>query len=416
MLVCGYDIESSRRAIQLTHGKGGLFASCGIHPHSASSLTPRSLVTLRQLAKDVVAVGEIGLDFYRDLSPRSIQIDAFSAQAHLARDVGLPIIVHVRKAFSTAISVLKQLGGTHSGVMHCFSGDLADAEEAVNLGLHVSFSGSVTFNSPRLEHAARCIPENKLLIETDAPYLAPAPYRGRRNEPAYLTKICDRIAHLRNITYEDAARVTTANGRLVFLGELPPPSLAYRLGDSLYLNVTNQCTNRCSFCIRAKTPLLRGYNLRLEREPAEHELIDAVGNLTGIKEVVFCGYGEPLIRLELVKKVATYLKAKGAYTRVNTNGEGNLIHGRNIVPEIANVVDAISISLNAESREKYLELCSPQFGMSTYDSILDFTREATKQIARVILTVVALPGVDIEQCRNIARHLGCEFKVRRPFD
>lgn len=416
ILICGYDIPSSEKAIQLAQKRNGLYASCGIHPHSARELTPESLATLRKLAKSTVAIGEIGLDFYRNLSPRETQVKAFKTQVELARDLGLPIIVHLRKAHSTAIDILKELGGRYKGVMHCFSGGLSDAVEALKLGFYISFSGSITFNSQRLEQVLRVVPEDRLLIETDAPYLAPVPYRGKRNEPAHLRLICDKVAIIRGITYEDMARITRVNGRVLFLGKLPPPALVYKLGTSLYLNVTNRCTNQCSFCIRSKTPLLRGYNLKLDKEPTVEELLRAVGDPTRFKEIVFCGYGEPLIRLELVKLVAARLKERGAKIRINTNGLANLIHGRNIVPEIANLVDSMSISLNAESKEKYTELCNPRFGAKAYDAILDFIKDAKNRIGRVVLTAVALPDVDVNRCREIAEKLGCEFKVRKPFD
>jgi len=414
ILVCGYDIPSSRQAILLGRNRGGLYSSCGIHPHDAVKLTPAASNTLKQLAKETVAIGEIGLDFYRDLSPRKVQVEAFRKQVALARDLNLPIIVHVRKAHSTALSVLEELGGQFKGVMHCFSGDVSDAAEAMRLGFHISFSGSITYGSPGLERVVRYVPSDRLLVETDAPYLAPIPYRRERNEPAHLPLICEKVASTRNISYEDVARITRVNGRMLFLGELPPPSLVYQLGSSLYLNVTNRCTNECSFCVRARSPFLRGYNLRLEKEPTEEELLKAIGDPAGFKEIVFCGYGEPLTRLELVKNLAARLRERGATAiRVNTNGEANLIHGRDIIPEIAPVVDSLSISLNADSKGKYFELCKPQFGPETYDSVLDFARKATRQINRVILSVVALPDVSIERCEELAHQLGCEFKIRR---
>jgi TatD DNase family protein len=416
ILVCGYDIPSSRQAILVSRDRDGFYSSCGIHPHDAAKLTPATANTLKRLAKETVAIGEIGLDFYRDLSPRGLQVEAFKKQVVLARHLGLPIIIHVRKAYSKALSVLQELGNQYKGVMHCFSGDVGDAAEAVRLGFHISFSGSITYGSLELERVVRFVPSDRLLIETDAPYLTPTPHRGERNEPAHLRLVCKKVASTRNISYEDVARITRVNGRTLFLGELPPPSLVYQLGSSLYLNVTNRCTNECSFCVRARSPFLRGYNLKLEEEPKEEELLKAIGDPARFKEIVFCGYGEPLIRLDLVKKLAARLKKKGATVRVNTNGEANLIHGRDVIPEIAPVVDALSISLNADSKGKYSELCKPKFGPETYDSVLDFARKARGQISRVILSVVALPDVSIERCRELAERLGCEFKIRRRFE
>lgn len=415
-LICGYDVPSSQQAIRLTRKRKGFYASCGIHPHDAKGFTRASLGRLRKQSSDAVAIGETGLDFYRNLSPREVQVEVFKAQVDLARELDLPIIVHVRKAHATALDLFAKIGGKFRGVMHCFSGEVSDAVEAVRLGFHISFSGSITFHSPRLERVVRCVPRDRILIETDSPYLAPIPHRGKRNEPAYLRFICEKVAGILSLSCEDVARITTANGRLLFLGELPPPSLVYRLGDSLYLNVTNRCTNRCSFCIRAKSPLLRGYNLRLEREPTEEELLKAVEDPTQFREIVFCGYGEPLIRLDLVKRLAARFKERGVKVRVNTNGQANLIHGRDVVSELSGVVDSMSISLNAESKSKYLTLCKPEFGPNAYDSVLDFVSRAKTQIGKVSLTVVGHPEVNIESCRELAESLGCEFKVRRRFE
>ncbi|MGE5577204.1 MAG: TatD family nuclease-associated radical SAM protein [Syntrophothermus sp.] len=189
--------------------------------------------------------------------------------------------------------------------------------------------------------------------------------------------------------------------------------IAYSMGDSLYVNVTNRCTNNCTFCIRHTSPGVGGYNLWLKEEPSVEEMLAAIGDPTRFKEVVFCGYGEPLIRVDEVIQVARALKARYRIPiRINTNGQANLIHGRNVVPELAGLVDVVSISLNAESAEKYQSLSHSRYGPAAYQAVLDFARECAKYIPRVVLTVVDVPEVDIEASRQIARDLGVEFRVR----
>lgn len=188
-------------------------------------------------------------------------------------------------------------------------------------------------------------------------------------------------------------------------------TVAYVLGKNLYLNITNRCTNDCLFCIR-HTPRGIGYNLWLKHEPTAEEVIRAVKDPAAYCEVVFCGYGEPLIRLELVKEVATWLKKRGATVRANTNGHANLIHGRNIVPELKGLLDAVSISLNAHSAASYQEICRPVYGEKTYEAVLEFARICAREIPRVVLTAVKWPGVDVEKCREIAQGLGLEFRLR----
>lgn len=188
--------------------------------------------------------------------------------------------------------------------------------------------------------------------------------------------------------------------------------LAYKLGQNLYLNVTNRCTNNCLFCIR-HTPSGIGYDLWLVREPSAEEVIKAVKDPLAYREVVFCGYGEPLLRLDLVREVAAWLKKKGAMVRVNTNGQANLIFGRNVVPALKGLVDTVSISLNAHAEEVYRKVCRPSFGEKAYGAVLEFARACVGEIPRVVLTAVEWPGVDAQKCREIARSLGAEFRLRR---
>lgn len=188
--------------------------------------------------------------------------------------------------------------------------------------------------------------------------------------------------------------------------------IAYKLSDSLYLNVTNRCTNDCCFCLRNIKPSVVGYDLWLDEEPSLEDVIQAIGDPTPYREVVFCGYGEPLTRLELVKKVCEYIKEYGVKTRIDTNGQANLIYKRNIVPELKGLVDGVSISLNAENAEKYNKICRSRFGEKAFDGVIDFARQCVKHIPEVVLTVVALPDVNVDKCREIAARLGASFRVR----
>lgn len=191
--------------------------------------------------------------------------------------------------------------------------------------------------------------------------------------------------------------------------------IAYKLGNSLYLNITNRCTNRCGFCIRNNETGVGGYNLWLDKEPTTKEIIEAIGDPSSYKEVVFCGYGEPLMRLQTVLDVARYLKKTypDVPIRINTNGQANLIYGEDITPQFKGLVDVISISLNAENAEKYQELCHSDYGEEAYYSILEFARKCKNHIPRVVLSVVELPSIDVEKCRKLAEELGVEFRVRK---
>lgn len=190
--------------------------------------------------------------------------------------------------------------------------------------------------------------------------------------------------------------------------------IAYRLRDTLYLNLTNRCTNDCTFCLRRTRQGVGGQNLWLTADPEPDEVLAAIGDPRPFREVVCCGFGEPLLRLEVLKSVAAALKERypGVRVRIDTNGLANLIHGRNVVPELKGLVDALSISLNAPTAEDYARLCRPSVE-GAFAGLLDFVREALKTIPEVTLTAVAVPGVDLEACRRLAEGLGARFRVRQ---
>ncbi|MHB8985732.1 MAG: TatD family nuclease-associated radical SAM protein [Eubacteriales bacterium] len=189
--------------------------------------------------------------------------------------------------------------------------------------------------------------------------------------------------------------------------------VTYLFGDSLYLNITNRCTNDCLFCIRHTSEGIGHYDLWLDHEPDLKETLSAAGDITRYREVVFCGYGEPLVRADLVLAAAWEFKKKGAAVRINTNGQANLIHGRNIAAGLKGLVDSVSISLNAADPKTYVEICRPQAGTEAYAAMLEFAGECRLYVPVVTLTAVEWPGVDMEKCRRITRDLGVGFRLRR---
>ncbi|MDI6729498.1 MAG: YchF/TatD family DNA exonuclease [Thermodesulfovibrionales bacterium] len=421
IITIGSDFEGCKGAVELASKYDFIYATVGIHPHDAKDFTEEIFNQIKRWAKGegqkakgkIVAIGEIGLDYHYDHSPRDIQKDVFKKQLYYAREINLPVIIHSREAKKDTLKILEESGVT-KGVMHCFSGDMEMAERVMSLGFYISIAGPVTFkNAAKSREIAKAIPDDYLLVETDAPYLTPEPLRGKRNEPAFVVHTAKFIAELRGISYEDIDRITTVNAKRLFgIGEMPEAEIAYRIRDSLYLNVTNRCTSKCTFCVKFHTDFVKGHKLRLEHEPTEEELKNAIGDPTEYKEVVFCGYGEPLLRLDAVKSVASWVKGKGGKVRINTNGHGNLIHKRNILPELQGLVDSISISLDAQDEETYNRICRPAF-KNAFNEVVNFIREAKKYIPDVTATVVTAEGVDVDKCREITDSLGVKLRVRR---
>lgn len=220
MVTIGVDLESSRRAAQYSRDLRGVFCTVGLHPHEASSASPEIWAEMKLLAltAPAVAIGECGLDFYRDLAPRHQQKEAFIQQVELALELGLPLVVHDREAHEEVLAILQKRGAERvGGVLHCFSGGPELAQEVLALGFSLGVTGVITFKqADGLRELVKRAPLNKLLIETDSPYLTPEPLRGRPNQPAYLKHILQALALALGLPSEEVAAATTDNARRLF--------------------------------------------------------------------------------------------------------------------------------------------------------------------------------------------------------
>jgi len=215
----GCDIPSSRAAVELAHRWPFLYAAVGLHPENCGGYAPSDLEVIRGLAGDpkVVAIGEIGLDYYwEENPPRELQRQVFRDQLALAGELGLPVIVHDREAHGDALSIIQEFPQVR-GVFHCFSGSVELAEELVKLGWMISFTGVLTYkNARRAVEAARAVPMDRIMIETDSPYMAPVPHRGTRNDSRFLTYICAKLAEIKGISFDECAELTLENGKRFF--------------------------------------------------------------------------------------------------------------------------------------------------------------------------------------------------------
>lgn len=219
IITIGSHLASSERAVELAEAHGAIYATVGVHPHDASSWTEATYARLKQLAdhEKVVAIGEMGLDYHYDHSPRPVQREVFIQQLQLARETDLPFVIHNRNANEDVMAILREYGEGLSGVLHAFTGTEQMAAECLERGYLLSTGGMVTFNQATdVRDVIATVPLDKLILETDSPYLTPVPLRGRRNEPAYVTHVARFLAEERGIDVEEVARVTTANARGLF--------------------------------------------------------------------------------------------------------------------------------------------------------------------------------------------------------
>ncbi len=219
ILVIGFDMETSLGAVALAEKHSHIYATVGMHPHDAKDLTPDVLKTFRELAAHpkVIAFGEMGLDYYRNLSPRSIQQTAFEQQLDLAEELQMPIVIHNRDAYTDILPILEARERRVRGVLHCFTGDVKLMQRSLAIGFHIGIGGIVTYPSAKdIQAVAREVPEDRLLIETDCPWLAPQFRRGKRNEPAYVRAVAEKIAELRGDSIEVIGEGTTKNFKKLF--------------------------------------------------------------------------------------------------------------------------------------------------------------------------------------------------------
>jgi len=440
-IVCpGTDLPTSRQSIELAEKYDMVYACVGFHPHDASKADESSLHEIEKLSHHpkAVAIGEIGLDYHYNFSPPEQQREIFSRQIDIAAQRNLPIVIHSREAEDDTLRIVEEKIKTHTGwrsslvhehdrypppkgVFHCFPGDTAMARKVIDWGFYISIPGPVTFGSKpgkpnSMVDVVSNVSAEHILLETDCPYLTPAPNRGKRNEPSNIPFIAKKIAELQGLSVEDIGRASNFGAYKLFgIGTYPEPAIVYQLRNSLYLNITIRCNADCVFCDRKGEAIIKGHNLRITTEPSAQEVIAAIGDPTKYDAVVFCGYGEPTIRLDVLKDVARWVKAHGGKIRLNTDGHGNVINHRNIVPELAGLVDAISISLNSTDPKQYGELMRID-GETFFPAMVEFAKECVKQKFDVTMTIVDLDEVHETKAREfVEKEIGAQFRTRPYF-
>jgi TatD DNase family protein len=218
IITVGTNLALSRKAVALAQGHENIYATIGIHPHDAAKIDKKTGEYLKELAQrqKIVAYGEIGLDFFRNISSREKQIEAFGLQLELAQELNLPVIIHDREAHEQTLKMVKA-SSVRKGVFHCFSGDYAMAKQCIDLGFYISIPGVVTFDKAKtIQDVAGRVPLSSLLLETDAPYLTPVPHRGKRNEPSFIIHTAKKVAEIKKVCWEEVAQVTACNTMKLF--------------------------------------------------------------------------------------------------------------------------------------------------------------------------------------------------------
>jgi len=383
----GYDRTSLRQTLELLEAYPFMFGAAGVHPHDSASYNAELETEVRAALEHprMVAVGEIGLDFYRDIAPRETQIEVFRKMIALSRDCGhKPIVIHCRDAFNEVIETLISEGGTYRGIFHAFSAGEAEARSIFNLGFHLGIGGVVTYKNARLAETVAALPLDKIVIETDSPYLTPHPWRGKRNEPAFVAHVLRTIARAKNMTVAEVDRITTEN-YLAAMG-LPAEALprpVYKLADTVYIQAA------------AATP-------------AD---LDAVAP-DGVLEAVLTGVIDPLDNMEHTLALASRARELGWRVRVNSQGFANQTAGRDVTKELAGIADEIDVTLFGVNANQHDELAYPSVGNEGWEQIRDFVRCSVASGIETVCEFVATPGFEPEPCREFARQLGARYDIR----
>ncbi len=421
LLTVGYDRKTIENAIRLANEYEHVYCAIGFHPHEADKVRDEDIEWLKDLAlknPKVKALGEMGLDFYKSYSDPKKQEEVFRKQIALARELGLPIVIHMRDAEKETLRVLKEEKAYEvGGIMHCFTGSYETMKKAVDLGFYISYSGILTYkNAQSVREVARRTPTTRLLLETDAPFLAPQPVRGKPNKPPYIWHTAEVLAKLLpNTSLEDVDRMTTENAKLLLniSNNGKKDTITYVINNKLYINLTNKCNLHCAFCQRERERnfMVKGYWVWTSRDPSVEEVIKELGDPKRYEEVVFCGYGEPTLRFSTLKEIAKYVKEKGGRVRVDTNGLMFTFLPKEKLKELKGLVDVWSVSLNAPDRETYNRVCRP-VQPDAFERVVEFIREAVKEGFEVVATAVDYPGVDMEKTERLAKSLGAKWRAR----
>ncbi|HVO74138.1 MAG TPA: YchF/TatD family DNA exonuclease [Ignavibacteriaceae bacterium] len=420
IIVPSTDFKTAKHTLDLCEKYDIVYGAVGIHPHDTKDWDNRFLGNIEEIAKHdkIIAVGEIGLDYYYDYSPKEDQIRAFKDQIELALKLNLPVIVHNREADEDILEIISSYCGTGlKAQFHCFGSSIENARKLIMQHHFLSFTGNITFKkSEELQNVLKKVSLEHLLLETDSPFMTPVPHRGMRNEPAYVKLIAQKIAEVHDMQLADIARVTSFNAfRMFGIGSLPKTSFTYKIGNALYINMTNRCNADCVFCRRKEEPFIKGYNLKMSKseEPPVEVYIKEIGNPQQYSEIVFCGFGEPTLRWEEVKQIAAYVKKMNGKTRLDTNGHGNIINKRDITPEMKELFDTVSISLNTADQEQYAEIMGVEQNMFT--EAINFAQKAKPNVSKVIMTLVSYDNIDIGRTKKFVEDIGAEFRLREYF-
>ncbi len=420
ILIPSIDVETAEISANIAE-RYNLYSAAAFHPehlpeeeHEESEWLALKRILLRPRT---IAVGETGLDYHHKTFSPEKQHRWFQQHIELAEATGYPLIVHSRGAEE---EVLKQLPESLSipVILHCWGGNESLTDNAVSREFYIGVDGPLTYKKNRkLRDLIRRIPRDKLLVETDSPFLPPEPFRGKRNEPAYCRSIVLQVRELwgADMSIEKTSYILWENAMRAY--QLHPENrkadIVYRYGESLYVNITSRCQNSCNFCIRNSVDGLDGYHLKHLHDPPEKLVLSTIEALPieGFKELVFCGFGEPTLRSDLLMRCAEATRSRGVKTRLNTNGLCTSFLDSQQVTNLLQCFDSVSISLNASGAKEYNRI-SPSTVPDSWEHLMKFIKLAKRTGIHSQVSVVNKSGADLQRTKALAERLQMPLRIR----
>ena len=388
MLNIGFDPETARETIELVEKYPFIFGVVGCHPHDAQSLDDEFEAMIRDfLTHDrVIGIGEIGLDYYRDLSPQEVQNDVFRRMIRLGREQSVPIVIHCRDAFQDVVSALKEESDHHRGIFHAFAGTPEEAQQVIDLGFHIGVGGVVTFQNSQLSRTLETVPVESIVLETDSPYLTPSPYRGKRNEPAYVSHVARAVASIKGVTPGEISRISDENfckAMGLSPGMLPGP--VYRLENTVYIHSAALSSDQL-------------------------DVLDTFGD--DVEGMVLCGLDDPLAGLDSALALAARGREKGWHVSINTDGRGSHLAERDVAPELADAVDEIVVLFHGTTSAQHDRTMGTSYGADGFEIMKDFVRCSVAAGMTTVCEFIATPKFSPEPCRELAKALGAQYDIR----
>ncbi len=420
ILIPSVDVNTAEVSADIAE-RYNLFSAAAFHPEHLPEKSTEEVewTSIKQvlLRPNTVAVGETGLDFHHETFKPEEQLRWFQRHIELAEATGYSLIVHSRGAEAEVLQHLPESLSVPV-ILHCWGGDETQTDTAVSRGFYIGVDGPLTYKkNNRLRELIQGIPRNRLLVETDSPFLPPEPFRGRRNEPSYTRFITMKIRELwnNNLSIERVSFTLWENAMRAY--RLHPENrradIVYKYGDSLYVNLTSRCQNNCSFCIRRSADGISSYYLKHSEDPAENLVLSTIdaAPMKEFKELVFCGFGEPTLRSDLLMKSARCASARGVETRLNTNGLCTSFMSDEKVVELLNCFHKVSISLNASGAREYNRIC-PSTVVDPWDHLMKFIKLAKGTGVNIQVSVVNHSGADIPRVKALAARLQIPLRIR----